>query len=237
MPLQNGSDYLPKHSTTYSFISPLKLDLTGKTVFITGASKGIGSALALSYAKAGASTIGLGARSPLTEFPRILRSAAMHAGRSIEPRVFVYQMDVTDASSVENAAKRFTQDAETHLDILVNNAGYLSWNTITDSDPADWWMNYEVNVKGVYLCTKYFLPIMLHHPNSLKTVVNVSSVGAHNIAAGGSGYQSSKLAVCRLTEFIGVEYAEQGVLAYSVHPGSVPTQMGSILTKLRGLSN
>ena len=83
----------------------------------------------------------------------------------------------------------------------------------------------EVNIKGSYLATRFFLPIMLKDDKSQKTIVNVTSMGAHGRTKGGSGYQSSKHALLRLTEFIGVDYGEQGVLAYCLHPGGVMTEM------------
>lgn len=219
----------------YPYIDPAKLNLNGKSVFITGASKGIGAALATAYAKAGASVIGLGSRSSQEDLLKVIRSAAVHAGRP-EPNVFSYAMDVTDPASVEKAAASFATDAGGRLDILVNNAGYLSYEPIVDSDPLDWWTTWEVNVKGVYLSTRYFLPIMLKDSKSQRTVVNTSSLGAHHIGKGCSAYQTSKLAVSRFTEFLGAEYGDQGVVAFSVHPGAVLTDMGAKFSKASGVS-
>ena len=194
-------------------------------MFITGASKGIGAAIAKSFAKAGASTIGIGARSPTIEVVEAIKSSAVEAKRP-EPRVHSYTMDVTDPASVAAVAKQFSTDAEGHLDVLVNNAGYLSkFVPIVDSDPAEWWMNWEVNIKGVYLTTKYFLPTMLEDDRSDKTIVNLTSAGAHSVIHGGSGYQTTKFAQLRFTEFIGAEYGDKGVLSYAVHPGTVLTEM------------
>lgn len=203
-------------------------------MFITGASKGIGTALAIAYTKAGASIIGIASRSSQEDLVKVMKSVAAHAKRP-EPKVFSYAMDVTDPESVEKAAAQFATDSDGHLDILINNAGYLSMGTIVDSDPKDWWMNWEVNVKGVYLSTKYLLPIMLKDQKSDRTIVSLSSAGAHNISNGGSAYQPTKLAVTRFTEYLGVEYGDQGVLSFSVHPGGVPTAMGDKFAKPRGL--
>ena len=70
---------------------------------------------------------------------------------------------------------------------------------------------------GVYYVKRAFIPLLLK--GSDKTIVNLSSIGAHFVRAGASDYQPSKLVVCRLAEFASQDYAEEGLLAYSVHPG------------------
>lgn len=212
------------HSDTYPAVDPTKRsDLTGRHVFITGASKGIGRATALSYAKAGASSIGLGARSSLSSLEQEIHDAAKSAGRPA-PRVLGVRLDVSSRPSVEAAAAAVGA-AFGRLDVLVNNAGYLEkWRGIADGDPDEWWRTWDVNVKGVYLMTRSFLPLLL--AGGLKTVVNLSSIGAHLAAPGASAYQSTKLAVLRFTEFTDAEYGARGILAFAVHPGGIPTELG-----------
>ena len=72
--------------------------------------------------------------------------------------------------------------------------------------------------------TRAFLPLLLR--GGEKTIVNMSSIGAHMTRPGASAYQAGKLAQLRLTEFINVEYAAQGILALAIHPGAVPTELG-----------
>lgn len=79
------------------------------------------------------------------------------------------------------------------------------------------------NVRGVYLMTRSFLPLLLK--GSGKTILNLTSGGAHVLTPGGSAYQTSKLAILRLSEFTNAEYGAQGILAYSLHPGGVATEM------------
>lgn len=71
--------------------------------------------------------------------------------------------------------------------------------------------------------TRSFLPLLL--ASKAKTVLNISSAGAHVTSYGGSAYQTTKFALLRLSEFTNVEYGEQGILAYSLHPGGVVTQL------------
>jgi NAD(P)-dependent dehydrogenase (short-subunit alcohol dehydrogenase family) len=86
-------------------------------------------------------------------------------------------------------------------------------------------MTWETNYRGAYWATKFFLPLLLKTENGLKTIVNLSSIGAHALRFGMSAYQISKFAILKLTEFICAEYAEHGVVAYAVHPGGVATEL------------
>lgn len=110
------------HHDTYDFIRPEQFDLSGRAVFITGASRGLGKAFAISYAKAGVSKIGIGARSNLDDVVDEVKAAAKKAGRA-DPEVFAVSMDLTKASSVSNAAAE-VEKAFGGLDILINNAGH-----------------------------------------------------------------------------------------------------------------
>jgi NAD(P)-dependent dehydrogenase (short-subunit alcohol dehydrogenase family) len=80
-----------------------------------------------------------------------------------------------------------------------------------------------INLRGPYLVARAMLPWMLR--DGQKTIINTSSIGAHNVRPGMSGYQILKLAVLRLTEFFAVEYADQGLLTYAIHPGGVMTEL------------
>jgi NAD(P)-dependent dehydrogenase (short-subunit alcohol dehydrogenase family) len=211
------------HHDTYPAIDSAKADLSGKVVYITGASKGLGRAAAISFAKAGAEGIAIGARSDLTSLEAEITSAAVANGKNA-PKVLRLNIDVTEQASVENAAKEIEQTFG-RLDILINNAGYLSpFTPMAETDPVTWWMNWEINIKGVYLVTRSLLPLMVK--GGEKTVVNLTSIGGLNLTPGASGYQPSKNALLRFTEFICVDYAKDGILAYCLHPGGVKSDMG-----------
>lgn len=212
------------HQDAYPSIDPTKADLAGKYVLITGASRGMGKAMAISYAKAGATGIALSARSSLDAVKTEVLEAAKAANRPA-PTVLTIKCDAVSQSDVDAAADEIKRSFNGHLDILINNAAYLEkWVPVVDSDPDEWWKTFEVNVKGLYLTTRAFLPVLLQ-ANGDKTVVQVSSIGAHITIRGASGYQTTKLAVLRFNNFLMEEYGEQGLLAYSIHPGSVLTAL------------
>ncbi|KAI0869410.1 NAD(P)-binding protein [Hypoxylon argillaceum] len=225
-PIEGPGDYDTTsviHNDTYPAINPAKADLTGKAVFITGATRGIGKAIGISFAKTGTSMIAIGARSDLDETAQTIKAAAASAGKP-EPKILALKLDVTGQASVDAAAAEI-KEAFGRIDIVVNNAGLLSGRgLIAETDPEAWWNTMAVNVKGPYLVTRALIPLMLE-ADGLKTFVTVSSVGAHCRTPRASAYQMSKLAVLRLTEFVDAEYSGKGIIAFSIHPGNVPTDM------------
>lgn len=192
---------------------------------MTGAARGIGREIALSYAKAGASAIAiLDILDSAPVLPELL-DAAKAAGRS-PPDVLNVSVDLTDIAAVQRAAVT-VQDRFQTVDILVNNAGYLNpYTPLGESDPDRWWRSWEVNVKGVYLVTRSLLPLVLASRD--KTVVVLSSVGALHTMPGGSGYETTKLAVLKINNYLMAEYGQQqGLLVYAVAPGGVKTEMAA----------
>ena len=228
------------HTDTYPAISSVsQSNLIGKSVFISGASQGIGHATALSYARAGAAQIAvtITARSGLEKLEQEILAAAATASpnkRNPPPKVLVLSLNVLDHESVKAAAQATEEAFGGKLDILINNAGYLEHGIpIADSDPDDYWRTWEINYRGLYWMTKAFLPLLLRADNEagLKTIVNVSSMGALALRRGGSSYQTTKFAMLKFTEFVMAEYADQGILCYAVHPGGVMTKLGSNMPK------
>ncbi|RYP20748.1 hypothetical protein DL767_009395 [Monosporascus sp. MG133] len=217
------ASYVSAHKDTYPFIDPAKADLTGKSVLITGASKGIGKATAISFAISGCSKILLAARSDLADVETVIKDAAKKANRP-QPLVHSLKIDVTSEDSVRVAAEAAADILGGSLDVLINNAGYLEeWKPIAESKPREWWRTWEVNIKGTYLVARYVVPLLLK--SQTKTIINISSGGANVMFPGASGYQTTKFALCRLTEFMDKEYYQQGLIAISLHPGGVKTEL------------
>ncbi|KAI4244925.1 MAG: hypothetical protein L6R40_002831 [Gallowayella cf. fulva] len=221
----NGSNFTTAiHHNVYPAIDFSNLSFDGQRVFISGASKGIGRAAAIAYAKAGAAVICLGARSDLSQVEIDVQEAVFDAGKK-PPKVLKVNLDVSSRPSVEAAAEAVGECCQS-IDVLVNNAGYHSrFESITDSDPDDWWRSWETNIYGTYLMTRSFLPLLLQ--GSGKTIINLTSIAAHFLVNGASAYSTGKLAMLRFCEFTNVEYGAQGILAYTVHPGGVATELAT----------
>ena len=123
------------HHDTYDFVS--HSDCTGKAVLVTGANKGIGKAVAMGYAKAGASQIAITARSGGADVVEEIKQTAAKAGRP-EPQVLLICVDVTESKSVKEGAAQL-ESSWGRLDILVNNAGFLDkFVKILDGDEDLW---------------------------------------------------------------------------------------------------
>lgn len=189
------------------------MDLQGKTVIVTGASRGIGAASAQAFAEAGANVVLL-ARSG---------DAIGAIARSIGDSALAVSCDVVRWSqvkaAVDHAVSRFGG-----VDVLVNNAGVIEpISMLRDADPAGWSMAFDINLKGVFHGIRAVVPVMRKAGGG--TVINVGSGAAHNALEGWSHYCASKAAALMLTEALHKEEAAAGIRALSLSPGTVATDM------------
>ncbi|RMH19236.1 MAG: SDR family oxidoreductase [Acidobacteria bacterium] len=189
--------------------------LSDKRAVITGGGRGIGAATARLLAAEGASVV-VAARSAgqLEELVEELRSAGHEA--------FAVPCDVTDPQQVEHLREATIE----HLggaDVLVNNAGIATSAKLEDLSLETWNHVFAVNVTGVFLCTRAFLPGM--RKRRWGRVVNVASVAGKQGAAYISAYAASKHAVVGFTRALAVEVAAAGVTVNAVCPGYVDTDM------------
>lgn len=219
------------HSTTYDYISPLKLDLAGKHVLVTGAAweNGIGYATATAFARAGASAIAMADLHGVSDdLVVMLKLAAAQAGRS-EPVVLSCTVDIARQDSVQAMHDIVAKSFGGRLDIVVNNAAHMEpYKPILNSDPDVYWRTWEVNVHGLFNMAHTFLPMQLStlaSADGLCTMVNVSSSGALSARPGSGSYRSSKLAILRWTESLQLEYGGEGLLKFCVNPGAIKTKI------------
>ncbi|WYZ44791.1 hypothetical protein EsH8_VIII_000107 [Colletotrichum jinshuiense] len=219
------------HSTTYDYISPLKLDLSGKHVLITGAAweNGVGYATATAFARAGASAIALADLHGVSDdLVNKLKLIAAQSGRP-EPKVLSCTVDIAKQESVQAMHDTVSQGFSGRLDVLVNNAAYMETNRpILDSDPELYWRTWEVNIRGLFNMARTFLPMQLSTRaamDGLGIMINVASSGALSARPGSGSYRSSKLAMLRWTESLQLEYSDQGLLTFCVNPGAIKTKI------------
>lgn len=179
----------------------------GKTVVITGASKGIGAATARVLARHGARVV-LVARSTGG-----LKDLAEETGGTAIP------CDVSDFEAVQTAI-----EAAGAVDVLINNAGLIDpIARLADSDPAAWGQVVDVNVKGVYHGLRAALPGMIARGHG--TIINISSGAATSALEGWSHYCATKAAVLSLTRVADKEVRGAGVRVMGLSPGTVATDM------------
>ncbi|MCS6886122.1 MAG: SDR family NAD(P)-dependent oxidoreductase [Acidobacteriota bacterium] len=199
----------------------MSIDLSGKTALVTGASRGIGRACALKLAQVGASLVLAGRNQPQLE---AVASEVRSLGREALPLL----MDVRSTESVEAAFEKARQVFPS-IDILVNNAGIAHSAPFQRWTDRDWAEVFEVNVNGVFRCSRAVLPIM--QERRWGRIVNIASVAGKAGAAYITGYAASKHAVLGLTKALAVEVAERGITVNAVCPGYVETDMAMMAIK------
>lgn len=225
IPLEPIGDYdvtSVVHSDSYPAIDPRQFDFSGKAVFITGGSRGLGRAMVLSFVRAGASFVAAGARSDMSQLAKDVAATAESANLK-PPKFLPVNVDVADPESVEDAAALIESEFG-RIDIVINNAGLLgSHGGIAATDPEEWWNIMSVNLRGPYLVARSFLPMLAKSPNPY--IIQVTSVAAHLLNPTLTAYQTSKASLLRFTQLIHAEYGKQGVTAFAIHPGNCPTNM------------
>jgi NAD(P)-dependent dehydrogenase (short-subunit alcohol dehydrogenase family) len=228
---------LRTHHSLYSDIdskTKLKGSAIGKTIFLSGASRGIGRATAVAFAQAGAESIYITARSE----KELKETKTKITEANPETRCTYMVCDVTDPSRVKAAIEDCVTTFD-GIDIADANAGYLDkWSKIGESDISSWWRSWEVNLKGTYYVVRYAIPHLIKsaHKHSVKGstgghLILISSVGAQLLTPGASDYQTSKHAINRLCEFINLDHGKDGIKCFAIHPGGVPTTLAKNMPK------
>ena len=178
------------------------IDLTGKTVVITGASQGIGSAIAQEFASSNASLILLSRNeTKLSELSKQLSAK-------------YYILDISNESEVKKVFNKIEK-----IDILINNAGIYFTSPVADIDTNDWKKLLDTNLNGVMYCTRSVLPTMIK--NSFGRIINISSISGKH----GDAYCASKFALIGFTQSLSQETARNNITANCICPGWVETKM------------
>ena len=184
--------------------------LSGRTALVTGAGNGLGRAIARHLASRGVRVVLAGRRPEPLEETAALVAAEGTAGR-------VACVDQADPGSVSALAREV---ADEEISILVNNAGVPGQVApLWEIEPHDWDAVFHVNVRGIYLACRAFLPPMIARRGG--QVINLASVSGKRPLAGRTPYCASKMAVLGLTTTLAAEVGEYGITVNSLSPGPV----------------
>lgn len=190
---------------------PFRLD--GKTALITGASRGIGTAIAQAFADAGAD-VWLSGRN----------EDELTALAAEIPNAKATLLDVTDAKSIKSAFMTVRKDAG-KLDILVNNAGIMRPAMLGLSSEADFMAMGDTNLKGSFLCTQLAARLMMAKKDGV--ILNMTSIMGAVGAPGYAAYSASKAGVIGMTHALAKELAPHNIRVNAIAPGFVETDLTS----------
>ncbi|MEC0174331.1 SDR family NAD(P)-dependent oxidoreductase [Paenibacillus favisporus] len=187
--------------------------LAGKIALITGSGSGIGKAAALLFAQEGATVIvnDLDAQKGEETVQEIVEMGI---------KGMFIQADVTDPASVHAMVEQ-TIAAFGHIDVLFNNAGISGVGALHEVEPDAWDRVMSVNIRGVYLPSKYALPHMMQRKSG--SIINMSSCIAEIGLAKRASYSATKGAVLALTKSMQVDYAPYGIRVNALLPGTILT--------------
>jgi NAD(P)-dependent dehydrogenase (short-subunit alcohol dehydrogenase family) len=190
-------------------------NLRNQVAIVTGAGRGIGREIAWALGEAGVSVV-LAARN-LSQLREVATTICRRDGKALP-----LSTDVTDKSAVDRLVAATLKEFG-RVDILVNNAGANYIASLIMADDQRWRHIFEVNLFGVYLCTKAVLPRMIRAKAG--RIINIASVAGKVGAPYNSAYSASKAAVIGFTKSVALEVAKLGITVNAICPWHVDTQL------------
>jgi NAD(P)-dependent dehydrogenase (short-subunit alcohol dehydrogenase family) len=200
------------------------MKLKDKTAIVTGAASGIGRAIAYAFAREGAKVVAADINAEGGE--ETVAKIREEGGDA-----FFVEADVSNAEAVEKLVEQASAK-HGHLDIMVNNAGIEVFQRLADTDEQAWDRVIQINLKGVFLGTKYAIPKMLENGGGV--IVNMASVAGIMGAGGLAAYNASKGGVVLLTKNTAMDYGCRNIRANCICPGFIKTPMVEAVMSLPG---
>jgi 3-hydroxybutyrate dehydrogenase len=195
------------------------MKLQHKLAFITGGGRGIGRAIAFSFAREGANIVVVARTDKQVAF--VARQIHEEFGVETLPLV----CDVSDSASVRDAFSNVSEKFDRGPDILVNNAGIAVSSSFVKTDDELWQRHLATNLSGTFYCTRAALPAML--ARGWGRVINVASIAGKTGAPYIAAYSASKHGVLGLTRSLALEIATKGITVNAICPGYVDTDMAA----------
>ncbi|MBL9116753.1 MAG: SDR family oxidoreductase [Verrucomicrobiaceae bacterium] len=200
----------------------VSIDLTSKSVLITGASQGIGAAIARKFAQAGATVFINHPNVGTTQADAEALAAELNLTRTDSAHVVA-----ADVSSVDQVTSMMQRIAEISggLDYLINNAAIIRDRTVSKMTMDEWQAVMDVNLRGVFLCCKHALEIM----RDGGSIVSFGSIAAIQGFFGQANYAAAKAGVQAMMRVLSREGARKGIRANAVAPGVIDTSMAATI--------
>lgn len=192
------------------------MTFNGKTAVVTGASRGIGKSVALALGKEHCRVV-VNFLNNEEKARQVVEEIISYGGNA-----FAFKADVSNAKEVKEMVKE-TLKKFGKVDFLVNNAGITRDKMFVNMSEADWDEVINVNLKGVFNCTKAILPLMIE--KGFGRIVNFTSISGQFGNIGQSNYSASKAGISGFTKSIAKEVASKGINVNAVSPGLIDTEM------------
>ncbi len=199
----------------------MQIDLSNKVALVTGASRGIGRAIALALGRNGAPVV-VNYRGQQQAADEVVTAIQGAGGTAL-----AVQGDVAQAADVERLLKT-TLDTYGRVDILVNNAGITRDNLLLRMKDDEWDAVISTNLRGVYLLTKAVLRPMMKARGG--RIINITSVVGLTGNAGQANYAAAKAGLIGFTKSVAREMASRGITANAVAPGYIETDITNVLS-------